>query len=134
MAKRLRGRLMGLKRTFVKFLTYWLDDRFFEESEGEWGRFDREDMDRCVGAAYDLRSKYLHSGVPFGRWVDPARWRFDRQPGAPVVDKKTYGRTLELAPLFSGLEQVIRYCVLRFMGTRGLFAPTWRAPSDEEGV
>lgn len=132
-ARRLRGKLMGLKRTFVSFLTSWLDEQFFEESEGEWGRFDREDMESCLGAAYDLRSKYLHSGVPFGAWIDPAHWRLDRQLGVPVVDKKVYGRTLERAPLFSGHEQVIRYCVLRFMGSGGLYAQTWRDSGDEEG-
>ena len=133
-AKRLRGKLMGLKRTFVKFLMSWMDDPFFEDSEDEHGRFEREDMERRIGAAYDLRSKYLHSGVPFGLWVDPRHWRFDRQVGTPVVDKKIYGRTLELAPLFSGLEQLIRYCVLRFMGARGLFTQTWRCSSEEEAV
>lgn len=133
-ARRLRGKLMGLKRTFVKFLTSWLDDQFFDVSEDEWGRFDSEGMARCVGAAYDLRSKYLHSGVPFGLWIDPARRRSDRQGGVPVVDKRIYGRTLELAPLFSGLEQVIRYCVLRFMGSRGLYAQTWGLIEREETV
>lgn len=71
-----------------------------------------ESFRSAIAAAYDLRSRYVHTGVPFGGWI--SFWQNEVQIGRPVVEDKELGKILALAPTFTGLERVIRYCILRF--------------------
>ena len=121
-ANRLGKRLTAIKKTFVKSLYRLLDDEFFATSEShlEYGVFGREDMEKRIGAAYDLRSRYVHTGVAFGRWVEPRRELGDVQLGRPVVDNAQFSKLLALAPTFLGLERLIRHSILQFMKLRGL--------------
>ena len=122
-AARLSSRLTAIKKTFVRSLNSLLDDEFFltSESDLEFSQFKREDMEMRIGAAYDLRSQYVHTGVPFGQWVEPSRDLGDIQLGKPIVENRNFGKTLAVAPKFMGLERLIRHCLLKFMQSRGLF-------------
>lgn len=122
-ANRFFSRLTAIKKTFVRSLNSLLDDEFFLTSESnlEFSQFKREDMEKCIGAAYDLRSQYVHTGVPFGQWVEPSRDLGDIQLGEPIVKNRDFGKILAVAPKFMGLERLIRYCLLQFMQSRGLF-------------
>lgn len=120
-SKKLSERLKSIKRSFVKALCSLVDEDFFESSETkiEFGHFQHCHIERNIAAAYDLRSKYVHTGVPFGKWVQPNFHLNDLQFGTPVVSDKRFSKILEKAPTFLGLERFIRYCLLRFIGSNG---------------
>lgn len=120
LAKFLRGRLRGIKRGFVNAIISKVDDSFFEASDAPGlGELKREDFAKRIGAAYDLRSKFVHSGSPFGGWIRPSATNYETQMGRPVVANKEMASALALAPLFVGLERVIRYVLLSFAAELG---------------
>ena len=116
-ANRIASKLRGIKRSFVKFLCSSLNSNFFdtpEVSKLPHGRcFDRCTIERNVAAAYDLRSRYLHTGERFRRWVDPVFWTQDVSAVRPVGPSKELSKTLQVAPSFVGLERLIRYRLLQ---------------------
>jgi len=120
-SRQLSRRLLGIKRSFVKALCSLVDQRFFEsrEADVEFGCFKSDLIERNIGAAYDLRSKYVHTGVPFGKWIQPSGHLTDLQIGRPVVRDNDFSKILEKAPTFLGLERFIRYCLLNFMASNG---------------
>jgi hypothetical protein len=120
-SRQLSSRLLGVKRRFVKSLCSLVDQRFFESrgSDVEFGFFKADLIERSISAAYDLRSKYVHTGVPFGAWVRPRGHYTDLQFGRPVVGDKDFSKILEKAPTFLGLERFIRYCLLNFIASNG---------------
>ena len=120
-AKQLSNRMLAIKRTFVKSISSLVDDEFFlsKETDLGYGFFRPEDFCKRIGAAYDLRSKYVHTGVPFGRWIRPEIHSLDTQTGKPVVEDREYANILEKAPTLLGLERIIRYCLLKIMISNG---------------
>jgi len=84
-----------------------------------YARLKSDDFEQRIGAAYDLRSMYTHTGVPFGNWIRPDNRAEDVQLGNPVVGDKEYARVLARAPRFCGLERVIRYSILKLMSING---------------
>jgi hypothetical protein len=120
-SRQLLSRLLGIKSGFVKSLCSLVDRSFFEsrESDVEFGFFKADLIERSIGAAYDLRSKYVHTGVPFGNWIQPRGHHTDLQLGRPVVSDKDFSKILEKAPTFLGLERFIRYCLLNFIASNG---------------
>ena len=121
-AKRISSRFSTLKKAFVRSLCSLLDDSFYviEKSEKNFVHFKSENIDKNIGAAYDLRSKYVHTGVSFGMWIGTSRDRGDLQLGKPVVDDSEFAEILQKAPKFAGLERLLRYCILKFMSSQGL--------------
>ena len=127
------GRMGTVKRGFVKSLLGLLDEDFYEagiadpengtyfKAEGMEGlgdkRFDM-DMAKCLGSAYDVRSRYVHSGVPFGSWVSTiGRLNGgDRVGRRPFTLDKGLGKVLETSPTLCGLERVLRYALLKRTG------------------
>lgn len=120
-SRQIANRLLGIKRNFVKSLCSLVDESFFQsrESDVEFGYFESDLIEQNIGAAYDLRSKYVHTGVPFGNWIRPQRQGTDLQFGRPVVTDKGFSKILAKAPTFLGLERFIRYCLLKFMASNG---------------
>lgn len=117
----------GVKAKLVRALCALTDESFYiVASEGsDHGRFTPQNVEHAIVAAYDLRSRYVHTGTPFGRWVDPVRGfaSGDLQVGIPVVEDRSLSDVLAAAPTFNGLERLVRYCILRFMVSRGLLVP-----------
>ena len=132
-ARRLRHRMSSIKRTFVKSIYGLVDDEFFVTKETDFGNgfFKKEDFCKRIGAAYDLRSRYVHSGGSFGRWIAPDIHSLDTQTGRPVEEDREYASILEKAPTLLGLERLIRYCLLRFMDGNG-FPGIGRIANDGE--
>lgn len=120
MGRILRNRLYEVKKRFVASFTTYVDSDFFSrrESEDELSTFKKENFEKRISAAYDLRSQLVHSGQPFGRWVKPYRGNIEVQLGRPVVDDKEMRKILEWAPTLVGLERVTRYVLLKFMEAR----------------
>ncbi|MVT69940.1 hypothetical protein GPL21_33165 [Bradyrhizobium pachyrhizi] len=128
----LRGRLRGVKRRFVSAITAMVDDSFFERTEADdrWTSFRKDDFQTRIAAAYDLRSRFVHSGYPFGGWIRQPDWEV--QGGKPVVSDKEMAKVLAKAPLFKGLERVIRYVLLSFAAELGatVEVDTEKSPTD----
>ncbi len=126
-ARHFRGKLLSIKRRFVRTITDLVDDNFFtrSESSAQFGRFKPESFVKTVAAAYDLRSRYVHTGVPFGAWIERSVGgvNCEVQVGRPIVDDRTYGKILANAPTFVGLERLVRYCLLRYAEQKGVFLP-----------
>lgn len=81
-------------------------------------------IERNIGAAYDLRSRYLHDSIPpFGGWVRThyGPGREDVGHGRAVHDDKAFAKLIGRAPKLDGLERLIRYCVLKYMVAADLF-------------
>lgn len=121
-AKHVSKRLTAVKRSFVKSLCSLLDDSFYTTAETEENtcHFTPANIEKNIGAAYDLRSTYVHTGVSFNIWIKPSAGDNDLQFGKPVVEDKKFAGILRKAPNFNGLERLIRYCILRFMALRKL--------------
>ncbi|MGO9122055.1 MAG: hypothetical protein ACLQPD_31140 [Desulfomonilaceae bacterium] len=111
------GKLLQVKKRFVQTILQLVDSSFFQRSEcrNPVGSLKADSFDASV-SAYDLRSRYVHTGIPFGRWVSLRTGGMNNevQIGPPVVEDKEFGKILEKAPTYVGLERVIRYCLLRF--------------------
>ena len=122
-ANRISSRFTSVKKAFVKSLCSLLDDSFYSQKE-HIRRFEPEDIDNNISAAYDLRSRYVHTGASFGRWVDTSRNHSDLQFGKPMINDSKLAQTLEKAPKFIGLERLMRYCILKFMSSQGLSVVT----------
>jgi hypothetical protein len=120
---RLRQRMLQVRRRYTLTLTRLLTDSFFEATEclEKYGRLRKEDIEKRLKAAYDLRSQYVHTGIDFGRWIQSdARMLNEVQLGTPVVENKDFKKAIAMAPTFFGMERVMRYCLLRFVHLNGL--------------
>jgi len=117
------SRLLQIKRKFVDSICDLLDDSFFERTESQqpYGRLVATDIRKVVSAAYDLRSKYVHTGVPFGNWIRWSRFNNEVQFGRPITEDKEFSDILAKAPTYVGLERIIRYCLLQFAAKNGAF-------------
>ena len=111
----IKSRLYSVKKRFTVGLRQNLDDYFFSASEAKLAltRISREHIERNLKAAYDLRSKYLHTGTPIENWIRNCASVCDEVAtgNAACIDpdlKKIVDQTLTL----SGLERIIRYNIL----------------------
>lgn len=120
-ANAVRSRIYSVRRRFLKTTMRLLNKNFYEgsEAEREFERLKMDDIDTRILAAYDLRSRYVHTGAPFGPWIQRGRIE-EVQLGKPVVNDNDYGKILHRAPTFIGLERIVRYCLLRFLHTNGV--------------
>lgn len=124
LAKQIKGRLYQVKRRFVKAINDLLKEQFFSTSESvvDAVALKKEDIGERLSAAYDLRSRHVHSGIPFGKWMSMGLGGgvCEIQYGTPVVGDKEFEKILAKAPTYYGLERIIRYCLLRFIHTHGI--------------
>lgn len=124
LARQIKGRLFQVKRRFVRAMEELLTAPFFSASEAnnELYRLKKQDIGDRLSAAYDLRSQHVHSGIQFGESISRslAGEASELQIGFPVVGNKTFEKVLFKAPTYFGLERIIRYCLLRFIHTRGV--------------
>jgi len=119
----IKGRLYQVKRGFVKTFEELINDNFFNSGESvqPFGNLKKEDLSYHIAAAYDLRSKYVHSGIPFGKWVvlGAGSRNDEKQLGTPMVADREYQKVLSKAPTFVGLERILRFALLKLAQTKG---------------
>jgi hypothetical protein len=100
-----------------------LSEAFFsnhESKENQWA-LKPNDIQQRIKSAYDLRSRYVHTGIPFGGWVGPVTQYVEEvQLGEPVIDDKEFQKIIKLSPTLVGLERIMRFCLLRFMHGNGI--------------
>jgi hypothetical protein len=122
-AKRMKGAMMQIKKKFTLAIRQLVQPSFFSVSESghQLGRLTEERFEQRIKAAYDLRSKCVHTGIRFGHWVQPhGRDNEEVLVGSPVSENKDLQKVMKLAPTYVGLERIIRYCLLRFIHLHGV--------------
>jgi Apea-like HEPN len=116
------NRLYQVKKKFISTIDSLISPDFFTNSETkeEYSRLKSDNFVSTVAAAYDLRSKYLHSGISFGYYIFRCHdWEIP--VGIPVTKNKGLNKTLAKAPTYHGLERIIRHCLLKFAENSNLF-------------
>jgi hypothetical protein len=114
---RVKGRMYQVRRKFRLTLSRLLNDDFFSgaESQDKWCILTKEKIESRINAAYDLRSRYLHTGARFGGWIQPTAHLWEVAVGQPVVEPADWKKILSTTPTFIGLERLIRFALLRFI-------------------
>lgn len=134
-ARIVTSRLLQVKKRFVRTLCNLLDDKFFVgcDLDEPWMALKKDDIERTIAAAYELRSKYVHTGISFGGWIEPATSALvsERMIGEPVLQDSELKRILIAAPSYVGLERVMRYCLLRYAQKNGVFSYEPPITTDE---
>ena len=125
-----RKKSKSIKENFTTALWELVDEKFFSSTESNvydklhgcgFFKSNEADFKKHMRCAFELRNKYVHSGVPFGKWVHPYNTCEDTQTGTPVVDDDIrqivpgYAEIVKDAPTFIGLERTIRYCLLKLL-------------------
>jgi hypothetical protein len=116
-ARLVRSKLRSVKRRFIVGFENLIEPEFFNRSEATrpYSQLKQASFTRMLSAAYDLRSRYVHTGRSFGGWIAPRGAGSEEvQSGKPIVDDKEYGRILAAAPTYVGLERIVRYGLLKF--------------------
>ncbi|RYG87732.1 MAG: hypothetical protein EON59_06580 [Alphaproteobacteria bacterium] len=120
-----RGRMRQLRRRFAGLITTHLDDAFFKRSEADtsWGALRKDKFPKTALAAYDLRSRFIHTGLAFGNTIAPDYQNSETANGAPSdLDKESRNIFLR-APTFIGLERMTRLVLLKCAGELGMVVP-----------
>lgn len=119
LVRQISNRLLYVKARYTRTILRLLNEHFFSvtESPHPHAALREEDIEKRIKAAYDLRSKYVHSGTAFGKWTSLGDGEI--QGGKPVVEDKDYQKILVRSPTFMGLERIMRYCLLRFIQIEG---------------
>jgi hypothetical protein len=124
-AGKLIKKWLGIKKRFVKAIVDLVTPEFFEctESTTDHEKFRSNDFESSIKAAYDLRSKHLHTGKAFGFWVSRRTNGSNEevQAGRPDESDKEFAKVLERAPTLVGLERIIRFCLLKFAERNGAY-------------
>jgi len=130
------GKLRQIKKRFVETIVGLTEQDFFQRSEAlePFARFKADSFRDLVSAAYDLRSRYVHTGIPFGEWVsfNVSGMNNEIQIGKPVVEDKEQSRILAKAPTYIGLERIMRYCLLRFAKVNGAYVEPNTLPASDK--
>lgn len=121
-SNQVKSKLLQIKRKFLKTISSLLTDLFFENTESSqmFTSLKKENISERIAAAYDLRSRYVHTGIDFGVWVSFNSANAEVQSGIPVVEDKEFQKILARAPTFIGLERIMRFCLLRFLQLHGV--------------
>lgn len=119
----IRDRLYQVKQRFVKTVLRLLKDQLFSntESNNKYTRLEKEGIERRVSAAYDLRSRYVHTGLDFADWITLNRLdNSEVQDGIPEIEDRKFRVILAKAPTYFGMERIMRFCLLRFIHLEGI--------------
>ena len=117
------GSMRRIRRRFVLTLAALVDREFFDRGEAKapYARLAKGDFLKRIGAAYDLRSVFLHSGQSFGSVIAPRGPTNDEvQSGESMVPDRKFAKAIDASPTYIGLERILRYALLRFGEESGL--------------
>ena len=113
----IKSRLFQIRRKYSLTLNNLLNKYFFSqtESSNKIASLSEDKIEQRIKASYDLRSRYVHTGLKFGNWITALNQHgHETIVGKPVVNDNDYQKLLMLTPTFGGLERIIRYCLLSF--------------------
>jgi Apea-like HEPN len=120
----IKSRLYQVRARFSLTFKKLLNERFFDETESlqEFTKLTIENIESCIKAVYDLRSKYVHTGIDFGHWLVPHRaFMNEIQLGKPSVEDNELKKILSKVPTYIGLERVMRFALLRLLHINNVY-------------
>jgi hypothetical protein len=119
--RRIRGSLYQVRRKFTTTVLRLLSPYFFQQTDAkeQFCALKVDDIVKRIKAAYDLRSRYVHTGLDFGNWLMSTAYHEEIQLHTPVVDDEKFKNLLVKSPTFGGLERIMRFCLLRFIHLHG---------------
>ena len=120
----IKSRLYQVKARFNLTFKKLLNEHFFDKTESleEFTRLTTENIESCIKAVYDLRSKYVHTGIDFGHWLVPhPAFMNEIQLGMPVVEDKELKKILSRVPTYIGLERAMRFALLRLLHINNVY-------------
>jgi len=129
---RFKSSLFSVNRKFVRFIETRLPEKFFEDREcAEMFFLKPEDLRRALKAAYEIRSKYLHTGdkMGFTHLIQPYE-NSEKVIGTPVLPDKDRVKLLARAPTLAGLERIVATLLRSEIGR---WLEETRFPDSEEG-
>lgn len=123
-ASRLKARLYQVKRKVAALVHDAVPDAFFEQREitVAWGFIkQRDELVERVRAAYDIRSRLLHTGDRSGLWyIEHDHQGEEHGIGEPVMDDKQLVKLLCQSVNLVGLERitstVLRTVIAQWLG------------------
>ena len=112
----IKSRLLQVKRRFLNTIEKLVNSYFFNNSESvnEYSALKESNFSERVSAAYDLRSRYVHTGIPFGNWIATSNAE-EIHLGTPVIGDKELEKIIFQAPTYFGMERIIRFCLMRLL-------------------
>lgn len=114
--KRLKSRLFQIRRKCALFVHQTLDGDFYQSSESELNlrRASAGDIQCHIKAAYDLRSRFMHTGRSHGVWVNAMKHVGEELvSGDPVIHDPDLKKLVVNSLTLFGLERVVQYCLHR---------------------
>jgi hypothetical protein len=107
---------------YIKTILDFIDDQFFIDLNKGKDRFTytKDNFEKYIKNSYNLRSRYIHTGISFGNWIEPTARGDDIMFGIPVMEDKETAKIISESPTFLGLEKIVRYVLLGFLEKNGL--------------
>ncbi|MFW9258541.1 MULTISPECIES: hypothetical protein [unclassified Nostoc] len=122
--KHLKSGSYKVRKKFSLTLKSLLNKKFFSKTEStdESMKLKEECIEINIKAAHDIRSKYLHTGQIFKPYIEQM-YQSINEVGIPEpnVDDKDLKKVLKRIPTYIGLERIIRFALLRFLHTNGVY-------------
>lgn len=103
---RIKNNFSHVKRRFTLAITSLLSEPFFAHHESREAHcaLKAYDIESRVKAAYDLRSRYVHTGISFGHWVGHVTQRVEEvRTGNPVIEDKGFKKIIRQSPTLNGI-------------------------------
>jgi hypothetical protein len=119
-----KTRLYQVRARFYLAFKNLLNRKFFDNTENLDGssKLTIENIETSIKAVYDLRSKYVHTGIDFGHWLTPYQSIMNEiQLGEPVIDDKELNKILFKVPTYIGLERIVRFALLRLLHVNDVY-------------
>jgi hypothetical protein len=125
LANQVKSLLRQTKRRFANTLIRLVNDYFFSHTESTFkqGVMKQEDFEQRVKATYDLRSRYVHTGIPFGDLMGlKIGGHCPEILGVtPSVGDKELEKLVVRALTYFGLERLVRFSLIRFIHLHAFF-------------
>ncbi len=122
--RRLKGSLYSIRRMFAQFLIERLPDNHFSEREcPEFMALTKERLNQAAKAAYDIRSRFVHTGDPTALgFLSFNHQNTEIQLGEPVIADAELKKLISRSPTLAGLERIVatllRVEILRWLACR----------------
>ena len=101
--REIEKRLVQVRRRYTLGLLRLLTPTFFDRTEAPEpsAGLTQDAIESRLKASYDLRSRYLHTGVSFSEWLSLPSLA-EIQPGKPVIEPPDFADELHNCPTFLG--------------------------------
>jgi hypothetical protein len=119
---KIQSQLRSIKKKYIKTIMDFIDDQFFIELSTSEHRFTytKNNFEKYIKNSYNLRSRYIHTGISFSNWIEPSIRGDDIMVGIPVMEDTEIAKIISESPTFLGLEKIVRYVLLNFLQRNGL--------------